>query len=302
MELNPAVLDTLAFAGIDETEMRKRGLASRPECDFFEHELSFVRRRIIKSDDKKPTLAIIPDGPATIESYDAFIDALKDRFTIIILELPGFGFSFPKSPAALRFEDSAQILCEALADCVEDNAILVGPCVQGLVAARMAEINPKVCSGLIICQTGDFAAEQKWSGGALDPKGLLKSPFVGQIGFRLHREESTIDWWSAFAAGPKLDIERFQTEARKMQQSGCCYALASQVQAWMDNDNDREMAPPVPTAIIWGLADKSHVNTDRRSIFRYAPDASYQEIDDLGHFPDLEDPELIAQTALALIG
>jgi pimeloyl-ACP methyl ester carboxylesterase len=61
------------------------------------------------------------------------------------------------------------------------------------------------------------------------------------------------------------------------------------------------MAPSVPTAVIWGLEDKSHANTDRRSILRFAPNASYEEIDDLGHFPDLENPELIAQTALRLL-
>ncbi len=301
MELNPAILDTLAFAGMDEAEMRKRGLASRPDCDFFEHDQSFIRRRIIKSGEDKPTLAILPDGPATIESYDAFVETLKDRFNIILLELPGFGFSFPKDPDALRFEDSAQILCKALADCASGDVILVGPCVQGLVAARMAEIDPETISALIICQTGDFAEEQKWSGPALDPKGLLRIPFAGQVGFRLHREKATIDWWTPSVAGPKLDVENFQLEARKVQQSGCCYALASQVQAWLSGENEPEMAPSVPTAVIWGMADKSHANTDRRSVLRYTPDASYEEIDDLGHFPDLEDPELIARTALKLI-
>jgi pimeloyl-ACP methyl ester carboxylesterase len=299
--INPAILDTLAFSGLSEAEMRQRALASRPDCDLWEDERSFIRRRVVKGPKDSPSLVFMPDGPAMLESYDALIETLKDRFTIAILEIPGFGFSYPKKPEAMGFEDSAQILAAALQDLNLHQVILVGPCVQGLIALRMSEIMGDALAGLIVAQTGDFEAARAWSTKALDKTGLLQTPFHGQIGFRLSREGATIDWWMPYAAGPKFDLATQQATARDVQHAGCCYGLASQMQLWMGTDANIQMTATVPTAILWGMADKSHAKTDHRSILSYAQDADYQEHADLGHFVDLEDPELIASAALRLL-
>ena len=157
-------------------------------------------------------------------------------------------------------------------------------------------------AGLIIAQTADFAGRS-----CLDEERdrytwqSCAKPFEGQISFRLARERATVDWWAAFVAGPKLPLEEFQEEARKVLRCGCSYALASQIQKFGAMDQLPEFAPQVPTAVIWGLTDQSHQATDKRSVLRYAPDAIYIEREDLGHFPDLEEPELIAEIAGGLI-
>jgi pimeloyl-ACP methyl ester carboxylesterase len=296
--IDPAILDTLGFSGLDEATFRQRAVASRPDIGLFEHDLSFIRYRVTGRDPAKPTLAILPDSPAVIESYDGFIAALEDRFNIALLELPGFGFSYPKKPEAMGFEESCNILAEALASLNLPRVVLVGPCIQGLFAARMAEIMGDALAGLIIAQTGDFAEEGKWVhkvlGGA-----VLVQPFTGQIGFRLNREKTSIGYWIPFAAGPNAPVEMLQDEARKIQQAGCCYALASQMQKL--GADLPELNVTIPAAIVWGLADKSHAETDRRSVQKYAPAASYAEWDGIGHFTDIEAPERLAEVALSLL-
>jgi pimeloyl-ACP methyl ester carboxylesterase len=297
--IDAAILDTLAFSGLDEATFRARALASRPDLGLYEHELSFVRHRVTGRDPAKPTLAIIPDGPATIESYDGFIETLGDRFNIALLELPGFGFSYPKQGAAMGFEETCQILAAALTSLNLPKVILVGPCAQGIYAARMSEIMGDALAGLIIAQTGDFAAEGKWVNAVLGGA-VLAQPFEGQIGFRLSREKTSIGYWIPFAAGPDAPVAMLQEEARKVQHAGCCYALASQIQKLADG-TAREPLVTIPAAIIWGLSDKSHANTDRQSIKRYAPNAQYIEWDGIGHFTDIEAPEKLAEVALSLL-
>jgi pimeloyl-ACP methyl ester carboxylesterase len=297
--IDPAILDTLAFSGLDEATFRTRALSSRPQLALYEHDLSFIRHRVTGRDPAKPTLAILPDGPATIESYDGFIATLEDRFNIAVLEIPGFGFSFPKSGSAMGFEESCQILSAALTSLDLPRVILVGPCAQGLFAARMSEIMGDALAGLIIAQTGDFAEEGKWVNAVLGGAALAK-PFEGQIGFRLSREKTSIDYWIPFAAGPDAPIAMLQEEARKVQHAGCCYALASQVQKLGDG-TVRAPNVTIPTAIIWGLADKSHANTNRQSIQKYAPGASYTEWEGIGHFVDIEAPERLAEAAIGLL-
>ena len=298
--IDPAVLDTLAFSGLDEPAFRTRAIASRPGLALFEHNLSFIRYRIAGRDADKPTLAILPDAPATIESYDALIAALEDRFNIVIMELPGFGFSFPISAEALGFEASCEIIAAALRSLDLPRVVLVGPCIQGLYAARIATIMGDELAGVIIGQTGDFAAEDKWIHAALGGA-ILAQPFAGQVGFRLNRVKTTIDFWIPFAAGPLAPVAALQDEARKIQAASCCYALASQVQKLAEID-DPMIDVRIPAAIFWGLSDKSHAATDRKSVRKYAPEAVYTEWEDIGHFADIEAPEKIAALAFDLLG
>jgi pimeloyl-ACP methyl ester carboxylesterase len=297
--IDPAVLDTLAFSGLDEATFRARAVASRPGLALFDHELSFIRHRVVGRDAAKPTLVILPDGPATIESYDALIAALEERFNIAIIEIPGFGFSFPKSGEALEFEKCCDILVAALRSLDLPRVVLVGPCIQGLFAARMATIMGDELAGVIIGQTGDFPEQEKWIytglGGA-----VLAKPFVGQVGFRLNRTGISTEFWIPHAAGPAAPIAMLQQEARKIQADGCCYALASQVQK-LAQVSDAAIEVTIPAAIIWGMADKTHAATDRRSVCKYAPMASYAEWDGIGHFIDIEAPERLAEAAMALL-
>ncbi len=297
--IDPAILDTLAFSGLDEATFKSRALASREDLGLFEHELSYIRHRVIGRDTNKPTLAILPDGPATIESYDGFIATLKDRFNIAILEIPGFGFSFPKAAEATGFEASCQILSSALRALDLPRIVLVGPCIQGLFAARIAEIMGNELAGVIIAQTGDFQEEGKWVFAVLGGAALAQ-PFTGQIGFRLNRQKVSINYWIPFAAGPDAPVAMLQDEARKIQHAGCCYALASQVQK-LGTETMPTLNVTIPAAILWGTADKSHATTDRHSVQKYAPHASYAEWDGIGHFIDIEAPEKLAEVALALL-
>lgn len=295
------LLDTLAFAGIGEAEVRARAVAARAGCDLWEDADCFVRRRVAVGPPGAATLVFIADGPATVESYDGLIDTLSGRFTIIVVELPGFGFSYAKRAEALTFEGSCQAIADALLDTGLDRMILVGPCVGGLVAAAVAPRLGDRLAGLIIAQTGDFAAERSWVGRTIDRDGSLRQAFTGQIAFRLQRERASIDWWSAFACGPGLDLPAFQRTARDVLQAGSCMALASQLQLWLDEDLPTVMPPAVPTAIVWGLADRSHAETDRASTRTIAPHAAFHECPDTGHFVDLENPELIARIATELL-
>jgi pimeloyl-ACP methyl ester carboxylesterase len=299
LAIDPAILDTLAFAGLDEETFRRRALESRDGLGLFEHALSFVRYRQSAMDGDKPTLVILPDAPATAESYDGFIAALGAEFNIVVMEMPGFGFSFPKSPKALEFEQSCQILVAALESLSLPRIILVGPCIQGLFAARMAEIMGDGLAGVIIGQPGDFAEQRKWIDAGLGGA-ILAQPFVGQIGFRMNREKVSIGFWLPFAAGPDAPLDMLKEEARKVQHAGCCYALASQVQKL------REAVPEtlnvaIPAEVIWGMADRSHLQTDRRTVMAYAPDAAYSEWQGIGHFIDLEAPDRLAEAARRLL-
>jgi pimeloyl-ACP methyl ester carboxylesterase len=296
-----SMLDTLRFSGLTEAEFKQRALQGRDGLSLFEHPDSFVRRRhVIGEGTGRATLVVLPDGPATIESYDAFCEAVLPDFDVLLMEIPGFGFSFARKGRAMSFDGTADILNAALEDMQLGRTVLVGPCVQGLFAARMAELRPDLIHALILAQTGDINTIRGWATGSLDRKGLLSKPWIGQLGFRKNRSV-TVDWWLPYAAGPALPVEPLQDIARAVQDKGCAYALASQLQWLSKLDPDALPRPTQPTAILWGLEDRSHKNTDLRSALRLSPDAHYSEHEGVGHFVDLEAPDLIRNTARTLL-
>lgn len=279
-------LDTLEFAGASRAEIERHALASRAHLRWFEHPTCLVRMRVPPGVGTRPVVVFLPDGPASIESYDAVIAALSDSYDVVVIEIPGFGYSWPLTPDALTFDGTVAATAAALASLALTPVLLVGPCVQALVALAIARRHPERVAGLIVAQSGDWAAEIAWAP-ALDPKGLLKMPFEGQLRFRLTRERAAVDWWAAFAAGPDFDVATLQAEARTLVRNHCCYALASITQKWFAGAAP-DLAVTQPVTAIWGLADKSHATTDRTSILTHAPHACIVEVERAGHFVDLE--------------
>ncbi len=228
--VNPAIIDTLSYSGMGVRDLRANARIGRDGITLFEHDLAFVRFRSVTTAPGKPTIVVLPDSPATIESYDNFVETVSADYNVVLLEIPGFGFSYPKVPGALGFEETSQIIATAISELPNRDIILVGPCFQGLIAIRVAEIIPNHLRGIIVAQSGDFAAECSWCDSIPDPKQLLRRPFIGQIEFREDRERLAIDWWSSVAAGPLLPLEDFQSVARDVMRRGSCYALATFVQ------------------------------------------------------------------------
>lgn len=283
---DPGWLDTLEFAGASRAEIERHALASRPHLRWFEHPTCLVRMRVPDGLGTRPVAVFLPDGPASIESYDAVIAALADTHDVVVIEIPGFGYSWPLTPEALTFDGCVAATAAALASLGLPPVYLVGPCVQALVALAIARRHPGLVAALIVAQSGDWAAEIAWAP-ALDPKGLLKAPFQGQLRFRLTRERAAVDWWAAFAAGPDFDVAALQAEARTLVRNHCCYALASITQKWFA-DAAPDLAVAQPVTAIWGLAEKSHAATPRASILTHAPHARIVEVERAGHFTDLE--------------
>ncbi len=224
---DPAWLDTLAFAGASATEIRQHALAGRAGLRFFDRPLAMVRLRLEQRPGAaRPVLVFLPDGPASIESYDNLIEALGDDFDLVILEIPGFGYSYPKAPQALEFETLVDITAAAVASLGLSAAIWLGPCVQGLVTIGVAKRHPALVRGLVVMQTGDWAAESRWG-----------------------------------------------------------------------RDAEPDLVVDAPARVVWGLADKSHADTDRATLLRYLPQAQVTELERVGHFVDLEAIDVMREMA-----
>jgi pimeloyl-ACP methyl ester carboxylesterase len=79
--------------------------------------------------------------------------------------------------------------------------------------------------------------------------------------------------------------------------------MASAFQHYLTDNQCPLSKAAQPMLILWGLADGSHPDTVRDSARKYTSGAvSVREYADIGHFPELEDVDLIYRDIAAFAG
>ena len=242
----------------------------------------------------RPALVFLCDPPNTIEHYDALIAALGPSARVIVVELPGFGFSRAARSSALGFDGAVDAIEEALAALDSGPVVLAAPCITGFVAVALTARARLEVSGLVLLQVPDVAGIRAWTD-RMDPRRTLRRAYVGQLMLRLTAPKVARLWYR-FASARGSAHDRLADIAEHVLAAGGAYSLATMMQDWRTGPFDGALA--VPTLVVWGAQDRSHAGTDRRSTLRHAEHATITELPQCGHFCELEDPE--ATVALLL--
>ena len=104
-------------------------------------------------------------------SWNACMDLLDDRFTVVAIDLLGHGRSpVPEDPAEYTrdraLDDIDDVLSELLAD-VETPAVLVGHSLGGYLALAYAATRPDATRGVVVINTGpgyrDPVKREEWN-------------------------------------------------------------------------------------------------------------------------------------------
>jgi len=286
--VQPAVLDTELYAPRPRDTWAGWATGSRPGVRLLETPGSLVRVR--DTGGSGPVLVLLTDAPHTVESYDALVAELSPAARLVVLEPPGFGFSWATDPAALGFAGATACVVDALQQLGISGAVLGGSCVYGFLALAAATADPSLAGGVLLAQTPSWTASDHWGRGVLDPQGQLSAPWTGQVGWRLARRAAT-DGWYRFAAGPDAPVDHWQQTAREVHQAGGSYALASQLQAWWGDGGEGPGPVDLPATVLWGEADRSHraAGTDPEGVLELLPQGALVRVPGAGHFVETED-------------
>ena len=234
------------------------------------------------------TLVFCADPPVTLELYDEVLDLFADHFRAIVLELGGMGFSVARSSYTYGFDetcDEVADFCEAVAGL---GAVLGFSCAAGLAGAAIAVRRPDLVAKLILIQTAGWEEFKSWKA-ARDPKGILRKPFAGQLAMRRVGYDRAPDWIN-LAAGREERKEPFSCCAQDAIKRGAGWSLASAYQRYLTDTPSPIGVAKQPTLCVWGKLDGSHGRAAPASSLTLAENARLAELDDVGHFPELEDP------------
>ncbi|GAB2604012.1 alpha/beta fold hydrolase [Spirosoma areae] len=286
----PTWLDTYGLTGQLRAD-RRWAEASRPGIRYITLPKATVRVRVLGKG--KRTVVFSTDPPCCIEHFDALFDKLSTDYTVVCFEAPGFGFTHPNRNFRFTPDDYAEVLTGLLRQLALGPYTLAFECVSAYSALMVAAREPRLVERLIVMQAPVWSEEQKWMQ-RLDAKKALRKPVIGQIAMALSKRRIT-NYWYPIAVKDRFQVSSFTALAHDALDHGACYCLSSFLQVWHAIPDLNLEQVNQPALVIWGNADRSHAKTDKPSTLLYLTNAAYEEWNDAGHFPELEQTDRFIQ-------
>jgi pimeloyl-ACP methyl ester carboxylesterase len=246
-----------------------------------------------------PAVAFMTDPPNVLEHYDDLVDELARDHTVLILEMPGFGFSPIRRGVIPTFSVLQEAVLYTLRTLHGGPYVLAFPCVTAFLALAIAYQHPSLVSGLLLSQAPSWNETLTWKA-RMDANGMLRTPVLGQLIMHFGRRRIAQRWYQA-VSGTAECCNRFTAIAHVSFQHGAAFPLATGFQHLLVEGNT--FAPvDQRTLFIWGLRDRSHKRTNRTSSLTLAANGQILESAEHGHFPELEDPAWFAGVLRSMDG
>ena len=259
------------------------------------------RIRLLDTGRARSVVLLAADAPVVLEHYASLIDILGEHRRVIALEMPGFGFSFPSPAYRFTLGEQVDVVLGLLDVLGVERAHLAFTCVNALVACAVARTAPARIERLTVGQLPGVEEYRAWARRidiSLAGLRLLATPGLGQAIMACAPGKIAGKWFDA-VSGKRADSKALAAVSQQVYRRGGVFCLAALNQSLLDVSPDQVGPVGVPTTIVWGAADRSHRNTDRRSSLSIAPRAAFHELHELGHCFDVEDPARAAQLILA---
>ena len=242
-----------------------------------------------------PKLLFSTDGPNVIEHYDALLRELEGKADVVIFEPPGTGASEPSRGFDFTLPAFSRVCGEVLRHV--GPRTLVFSCYLGFAGQQLAIEEPSLVTRLVMPQTPSWADMRTWAEG-VDPRRVVRTPFVGQALMALRRRSVAASWYRACTAEKRFR-EPFLAAANEAFAHGGCFCLASVMQGFERSPDPGSLALPIPTAVVWGPKDRTH----RKSVpERSTPGAEVVRFAECGHSPELEAPRRFTEWLLSWHG
>lgn len=286
-----ARLDALLYRGL--ARRRERAAAQWPSgMRWFD--ITTERLRLFDSGGAGAPLVFLPAGPCSIEHYATLTTLLRDAFRVVIVELPGVGFSAPAPDYAHSLHDGGGAVSAVLQALSMPPATLVASSVNGFYALAATHAARARIDRLMLCQTPSLAAMQDWATRMVPP--IMTLPVVGQLlNYNGRRRIATA--WCRTAVADRMNRDAFARTARDVLRQGGCYCHAGVMQGMRSCAiDDPLLTPPadLPVGAVWGQADRSHPRSAAATLHSLCPQAEMHPLEGVGHFPELEAPEAFA--------
>jgi pimeloyl-ACP methyl ester carboxylesterase len=206
-----------------------------------------------------------------VSTWWGITDLLKEDFTLWLLDLPGFGRSdLPKKP--FKVSDYSETVIKFIKQNKIKKPILLGHSHGGRTGLKLAAMEPDLIDKLIL----------EDASGIKPKKGVFKS-----IVYPIAKFSHLIP--NFFNLKEKLKQSFYKSVEADYMNAG---ALKETLKAILEEDLTPDLSKiKSETILIWGEKDRSVSLKDGKKMYRMIENSRIEVLDDVGHFPHLENTE-----------
>lgn len=233
-----------------------------------------------------PAVILLHGFGASLETWDAWAEALSTRYRVIRFDLPGFGLTGPDPKGDYTDARSIAILAGVMDQLQIDRAALIGNSLGGRIAWGFAAQHPERVTRLVLVSPDGFASP----GFAYDkpPKTSLMMQALPYVAPRFMLKANL----AAAYAHPERLSESVVTRYRDLMLApGVRRAILARMAQTILRDPVPVLARiAIPTLLLWGEKDGMIPIGNAADYLRTMPHATLVRLPDLGHVPFEEDP------------
>jgi 3-oxoadipate enol-lactonase len=233
-------------------------------------------------------LVLIHGYPLDHTIWNPVIPLLENKFDLILPDLRGFGQS-GLIPAQYSLSDMAADLAALLEDLKIEKAVIAGHSMGGYIALAFARAYPKRMLGLGLVASQPLAdTPEKQTARKQEAEHVIANG-VGEVAEGM---------FTKLTADTNLQIK-----LKKLMLQQQPEGVASALLAMADRDDSTDILPrfDFPVAIIHGLVDKIIPIERAREVKAMVKDGSLVVIEDVGHMPMMEAPQVTAEALRTLL-
>jgi pimeloyl-ACP methyl ester carboxylesterase len=234
-----------------------------------------------------PAVILLHGFGSSLQTWDAWADALSDHFRVIRYDLPGFGLTGPDPTGDYTDTRSVQVLLALMDRLGLAKASIIGNSMGGKLAWAFAAAHPDRVAKLVLVSPDGFASPGFEYGKKPDvPVTMRLLPYV-LPGFMLRA--SLVP---AYADQAMLTDSLVGRYADMMRAPGVRGAIIARMQQYMpENPEPLLKHITAPTLLIWGERDGMIPFTNAQDYLRAIPGSRLVAFPDLGHIPQEEAPD-----------
>ena len=258
--------------------------------------------------DQTPLILIHGFG-ASIEHWRHNIPVLGQEYPVYALDLLGFGAS-RKADTNYSMELWVEQLHDFWSIFIGEPVVLVGNSIGSLVCMNIAAIYPEMVSAIAMLSLPDVSIRQEMIPSAIKPlvtslENLVASPLLIKILLKILRQPSVIRRWAkvAYEDNNAVNDELVQilsAPAYDKDADKTLYNLSKGVRQSSFSLAAKEVLPQltIPMLLIWGLQDRMVPPKLARFFASLNDKIELIELDNVGHCPHDESPEIFNQILL----
>ncbi len=246
---------------------------------------------------------------ASIGHWRHNLEVIGERHTVYALDMLGFGAS-RKAAADYKIDLWVAQVYEFWQTFIRKPMVLVGNSIGSLVCLAAAAAHPEMVQGIAMINLPDFSLEEEMIPGWLRPvvatiKSLVASPVVLKSLFYVVRRPTVLQKWAgrAYANPAAVSAELLEILALPSQDRGAAATFSALFKAMTSSDfgpRVKTILPSldIPLLLMWGRQDRMIPPMLAAQFAALNPNIKLVEIDDAGHCPHDERPEVVNQVLL----